>query len=428
MRFEHFWLQNFLITEASFTRDERFELKSHKIFRLFSLDHHLWSFFKHGDRQFAFLSEEDHVRSLVELEILFQQEGPKSFRLFRSESGGVRIHPLTMRQFALKITEFRTLLVAWYRNEGRRLPWRETVDPYQILVSELMLQQTQVTTVLGYYHRWLAQFPTLATLAAANEQEVLRAWQGLGYYNRARNLHRCARQLVETGAGKLPENVTDLARLPGIGRYTAGAIVSFAFNKPAPILDANVTRVLARLINLQASVESVAGRRILWEIAEILVKDGDARLVNSAIMELGALLCLPRNPRCVLCPVRTFCRAVEPDSLPRKRRRPATQKTQENYWWIRRAQTVLLHQAAGRRWHGLWTLPPAAEISTDRSPLFQMRHPITKYLVCLNVFSGPVPEPLPESYQWQSIVALRDLPMPSPHRRAVEAILETERK
>jgi len=333
-----------------------------------------------------------------------------------------------MRQFALEITEFRALLVSWYKQEGRRLPWRETADPYQILVSELMLQQTQVTTVLGYYHRWLAKFPTLATLAAADEQEVLRAWQGLGYYNRARNLHRCARRLIESGDGKLPENVTDLVQLPGIGRYTAGAIVSFAFNKPAPILDANVTRVLARLINLQASVDSVAGRRILWEIAENLVRDGDPRLVNSAIMELGALLCLPRNPRCVLCPVRTFCQAVDRDALPRKRLRPATQKIQENYWWIRRNQSILLRQAAGRRWSGLWTLPPAAEIPTDQLPLFQMHHPITKYLVCLNVFSGSVPVPLPESFRWQSFALLRDLPMPSPHRRAVEAILEIERK
>jgi A/G-specific adenine glycosylase len=335
-----------------------------------------------------------------------------------------------MRQFASEITEFRTLLVAWYKNEGRRLPWRETTDPYRILVSELMLQQTQVATVLSYYHRWLAKFPTLATLAAADEQEVLQAWQGLGYYHRARNLHRCARELVESGDGKLPESVTDLVRLPGIGRYTAGAIVSFAFNKPAPILDANVTRVLARLINLQANIDSLAGRQTLWEIAENLVKDGDARLVNSAIMELGALLCLPRNPRCVLCPVRTFCRAVDPDSLPRKRLRPATQKIQENYWWIRQNQNVLLSQAAGRRWSGLWTLPPAAanEIPSDQLPLLRIRHPITRYLVCLNVFFGRVPESVPESSRWQPLSALHDLPMPSPHRRAVETILKTERE
>src|SRR6266576_2878247 len=188
-----------------------------------------------------------------------------------------------MRQFRSEITEFRVLLIAWYQREGRKLPWRETADPYKILVSELMLQQTQVTTVLDYYHRWLARFPTMAALAAADEQQVLRVWQGLGYYNRARNLHRCAQQLMGSKNGEFPENVADLIQLPGIGRYTAGAIVSFAFNKPAPILDANVTRVLARLINLQANVDSVAGRRILWEIAENLVRDGDPRLVNSAI-------------------------------------------------------------------------------------------------------------------------------------------------
>jgi A/G-specific adenine glycosylase len=335
-----------------------------------------------------------------------------------------------MRQFALEITEFRTLLVAWYKNEGRRLPWRETADPYRILVSELMLQQTQVATVLGYYDRWLAKFPTLAELAAADEQEVLRAWQGLGYYNRARSLHHCARELIKNGDGKLPENVADLVRLPGIGRYTAGAIVSFAFNKPAPILDTNVTRVLARLINLRANIDTPAQRRALWEISEHLVKEGDARLVNSAIMELGALLCLPRNPRCVLCPVRTFCRATDPDSLPRKRVRPATQKIQENYWWIRRGQDVLLRQCSGRRWRGLWTLPSAAadEIPSNQSPLLQIRYPITKYLVCLNVFLGPFRESLPDSFRWQSLVALDDVPMPSPHRRAVEAILGTEGK
>src|SRR5258708_19843534 len=142
MRLEHLWLQNFLITEASFTRNEWFELKSYGSLRFFFLDHHLWSFFKDGDCQFAFLSEEDHVRSLVELEVLFQQERSKSLRLFRSESGGVRIHPLTMRQFALEITEFRTLLIAWYRHERRTLPWRETARPHHTLCSALMLLQT----------------------------------------------------------------------------------------------------------------------------------------------------------------------------------------------------------------------------------------------------------------------------------------------
>jgi A/G-specific adenine glycosylase len=331
-----------------------------------------------------------------------------------------------MRQVALEITEFRALLVAWYLREGRKLPWRETRDPYRILVSELMLQQTQVTTVLDYYRRWLNQFPTLVALAAAGEQEVLRAWQGLGYYNRARNLHRCARQLVESGVPGLPETVTDLVRLPGIGRYTAGAIASFAFNRPAPILDGNVSRVLARLINLQTNVETASGRGILWDLAERLVQDGEPRLLNSAIMELGALVCLPRNPRCPQCPVQSFCRAVDPDSLPRKRLRPITQRIQENYWWIRREENILLRQSAGKRWRGLWTLPPATEISPAQVALFQMRHPITKYIICLSVFAGSVPESLQEGFRWQTVNSLGDLPMPSPHRRAMEAMLEIQ--
>jgi A/G-specific adenine glycosylase len=332
-----------------------------------------------------------------------------------------------MRQFRSEITEFRVLLIAWYQREGRKLPWRETADPYKILVSELMLQQTQVTTVLDYYHRWLARFPTMAALAAADEQQVLRVWQGLGYYNRARNLHRCAQQLMGSKNGEFPENVADLIQLPGIGRYTAGAIVSFAFNRPAPILDANVARVLARLISLQASIESVAGKQTLWALAGDLVQAGEPRLINSAVMELGALLCLPRNPRCVLCPVRRFCRAVDPDSLPRKRLRPRIQKIQENYWWVRRDEFILLNLSSGRRWKGLWTLPPTTELSINQRPLFQMSHPITKYLVALSVFPSKAPDLLPAGAQWKPIEALRDLPMPTPHRRAVEAILEMER-
>jgi A/G-specific adenine glycosylase len=144
-------------------------------------------------------------------------------------------------------------------------------------------------------------------------------------------------------------------------------------------------------------------------------------------MELGALLCSPRNPRCVLCPVQSFCRAIDPDSLPRKRPRPATQRIQENYWWIQRGEHILLRRASGRRWKGLWTLPPAAEIRESQVALFQMHHPITKYIVSLNVFLGAVPERLREDLSWQTVASLCDLPMPSPHRRAAEAILQIKK-
>jgi A/G-specific adenine glycosylase len=330
-----------------------------------------------------------------------------------------------MRQLPREITEFRASLVAWYDREGRKLPWRETVDPYCILVSELMLQQTQVTTVLRYYRNWLRHFPTLEALATADDQEVLRAWQGLGYYNRARNLHRCARQLAAHGFSQLPDNVADLMRLPGIGRYTAGAIVSFAFNRSAPILDGNVTRVLARLINLQAAVDTAAGQRVLWDLAEHLVREGEPRLINSAIMELGALICLPRNPRCLQCPVRVFCRAVVPDLLPRKRPRPAARKIVENYLWIRQGESILLRQSSASRWKGLWTFPPATE-PPEVKALIRMRHTITRYLVDLNIFPGKAPVELSSGLSWHAVSSLGDLPMPSPHRRAVEAILQLE--
>ncbi|HZC35908.1 MAG TPA: hypothetical protein VE242_09860, partial [Chthoniobacterales bacterium] len=190
----------------------------------------------------------------------------------------------------------------------------------------------------------------------------------------------------------------------------------------------NVTRVLARLTDLQTSVDSVDGKRILWQASESLIKDGQARLLNSAIMELGALLCLPRRPHCIICPVRRFCRAVDPDSLPRKSPRTVTRKVEENYWWIRRNESILLRQASSRRWNGLWTLPPATTIGKDQLPMFQLRHSITRYLVCLSVFAGSAPDPLPERFCWQTIASICDLPMPSPHRRSVEAILEMERK
>jgi A/G-specific adenine glycosylase len=332
-----------------------------------------------------------------------------------------------MRQLPREITEFRALLLGWYLREGRKLPWRKTRDPYHILVSEFMLQQTQVVTVLRYYRDWLVKFPTLAALAAASEQEVLRAWQGLGYYHRARNLHRCAQQLLENGTGQLPDNVADLMRLPGIGRYTAGAVASFAFNHPAPILDGNVTRVLARLINLEIAVDTVPGQRVLWDLAEHLVREGESRQINSAIMELGALVCLARNPRCRECPVRIFCRATLPEALPRKRVRPAVREIVENYSWIRQGESVLLRQSSTSRWKGLWTLPPAIEPREGRTALVQLRHTITRYLVHLNVFPGEPPQEMTEDLSWHNVSSLADWPMPSPHRRAAEAILRVER-
>ena len=231
-----------------------------------------------------------------------------------------------MKQIFSEITEFRSELVAWFERHGRRLPWRETSDPYAILVSELMLQQTQVATVLGYYQRWFERFPTLRDLANADESEVLHAWQGLGYYNRARNLHKCAKIIVAERNEKFPSAVDELVKLPGIGRYTAGAVASFAFNLPAPIVDANIERALSRLLNLQEPVDQPRGSRVIWDFASQYVQGPNPRLLNSALMELGATICLPRKPLCVICPVRSFCAATDPESLPRKRERQKIEK------------------------------------------------------------------------------------------------------
>jgi len=330
--------------------------------------------------------------------------------------------------------EFRSGLLAWYRRHARSLPWRESMDPYHILVSELMLQQTQVATVLGYYQRWLDRFPSIRDLAVADEASVLSLWQGLGYYRRARNLHQCAKIIVGQFEEQFPATVEELMKLPGIGRYTAGAIVSFAFDRPAPIVDGNIARVLSRLANVHEPVDSPRGRRLIWELASRFAGGNDPRLSNAALMELGATLCSPRKPLCALCPVRTFCRAQNPELLPLKKKRPAVEQRRENYFFALREGHVLLEQRAESRWRGLWTLPVLSE-STDSastrsvgrssaepspSPLVCVRHAITRFVIDLCVFLREPPEKLGERLAWKSLASIEDLPMPSPHRRALK--------
>jgi A/G-specific adenine glycosylase len=287
----------------------------------------------------------------------------------------------------------------------------------------MMLQQTQVVTVLPYYDRWFEWFPTLQALALADETDVLHAWQGLGYYSRARHLHKCARWLVEYCAGELPRDVNALLELPGIGRYTAGAIASFAFNLPAPVLDGNVSRVLARLINLLIPIDREPGKSTLWELAERLVNGPEPGIFNSALMELGALICTPRTPACESCPVRTHCQALDPESIPRKSTRAQVVPRQENYRWIRQGDQVLLRKCFGPRWQGMWTLPLADEVKSDEVPVFHLRHSVTRFVIHLKVFSGPAPAVLAPDNCFHWIKDLAGLPMPTPHRKSVDALL-----
>ncbi len=318
---------------------------------------------------------------------------------------------------------FRPRLAAWFRQHGRQLPWRDTTDPYAVLVSEFMLQQTQVATVLPYYERWLARFPDFATLARAEESQVLHAWAGLGYYARARNLHAAARDVTDTFQGQMPRRAADIATLPGVGRYTAGAVASFAFDQAEPIVDANIARVLARLTNWQEPIDTAAGQSHLWETATQLLPKNRGRLHNSALMELGALVCLPRRPQCARCPVRSFCAATEPASLPRKRAKPRAVFLHEPHAFALQRNRILLEQSRAR-WRGMWILPRLTT-SPKTAPLLQLDFPFTHHRVTLSVFSATLASN--DNRRWFPLDHLHELPLPSPHRRALEQLLPRQK-
>ncbi len=207
------------------------------------------------------------------------------------------------------IEQIREQLLTWYDHNKRDLPWRGETSPYRIWVSEVMLQQTQVVTVIPYYHRFLEQFSTTQELAAASLEEVLKAWEGLGYYARARNLHKAAIEIVEVHQGNFPRSYAELRPLPGFGEYTAGSVASIAFGEAVPAVDGNVRRVLARLFAIEENVQKGAGAKQLNEIATALVSQDRPGDWTQTLMELGALLCLPKSPKCLLCPVKELCQA-----------------------------------------------------------------------------------------------------------------------
>lgn len=209
-----------------------------------------------------------------------------------------------------QVGQFQRRLVRWYRRHGRDLPWRRTRDPYRILVSEVMLQQTQVDRVRGFYTRFLRRYPTITALAEASEFQVREAWEGLGYYARARNLHRTAQAVTEQFGGRVPEDAEIIQGLPGIGRYTAGAVLSFAYGKQAAILDTNAARVLSRVFALRQQRSKTRRWKRLWRVAEAVTPARAPAAFNQAIMDLGALVCRARTPLCSRCPVRSCCRSA----------------------------------------------------------------------------------------------------------------------
>ena len=322
---------------------------------------------------------------------------------------------------------FRRTLNRWFSRHKRDLPWRRTRDFYAILVSEIMLQQTQAATVAPYYNRWRRRFPTLRSLAVATESDVLHAWQGLGYYARARNLHRCAKMVVEKFGARFPSDPNELKSLPGIGRYTANAIAVFAFDQSLPIVEANTARVLSRLFNIGAPIDSITGRQKLWAASEKLVPKLGARDFQNAMMDLGALICTAHNPRCRICPVKKFCRASEPDALPRRKTKPHITKLTERHAFVVRQTKILLEQSAGKRWRGMWMLPPLRidcfKHSISRRPVYVSVFPFTDHRVSLQVFSSRTGQIDKRVQRWFSKAELDTVPMPSPHRRAIHALL-----
>jgi A/G-specific adenine glycosylase len=327
---------------------------------------------------------------------------------------------------AESVRQFQRSLLRWYSKTGRDLPWRRTRDPYAILVSEFMLQQTQVTTVSPYYKQWLRRFPDFVALARASESEVLHAWQGLGYYARARNLHTSAKLVVDRHTDRFPKSIEEMRRLPGVGKYTAHAVATFAFGQPAAIVEANTSRVLARLFNLRIPIDSTGGRNELWNHAARLVPGKNSSTYNSALLDLGALICLPRHPKCSVCPVKRFCRAKNPRSLPIKRAPSATQKLIEKHILVARDNKILLTKAA-TRWRGMWTLPPLQLDRLKRSSLGRPIHtsvfPFTNHRITLQIFRGGQRRIDHRHQRWFLERELQSIPIPSPHRRAIEALL-----
>jgi A/G-specific adenine glycosylase len=347
-------------------------------------------------------------------------------------------------------------LLQWFRAEQRDLPWRRNPDPYAIWVSEVMLQQTQVATVIPYFELWMARFPTIRALAEAAEDEVLHAWQGLGYYSRARNLLRGAQAVLQRHHGRIPDRVEDLLALPGVGQYTAGAIASIAYNVSAPIVDGNVIRVLSRLFALRGDPHRAPLKGRLWELAGALIPEGEAREFNPALMELGATLCTPVNPRCGSCPVAAACEARRlgiQEELPETAARPRVTPVHMVAGLVWRSGRVLIAQrrADESRWAGMWQFPntevrpgETAEGAVrravsetvgletdpaDRATL--VRHSVTRYRITLEAFPCPTAHGEPQrvgcqAWSWVCPAQLGDYALPAAHRAIARRALDGE--
>jgi len=258
-------------------------------------------------------------------------------------------------------------LISWYNVNKRDLPWRKTTDPYRIWISEIILQQTRVAQGYNYYVNFIQRFPTVAVLAQAEEDEVLKYWQGLGYYSRARNLHKAAKQIINSFNGVFPTNHSDILTLSGVGEYTAAAICSFAYNQPYAVVDGNVYRVLSRLFGIETPIDSAKGKKEFAELAQQLLNKKQPASHNQAIMEFGALKCTPSSPDCMDCPLQTICHAYElkeTEQFPVKEKKTKVSNRYFNYLFIENGANTYLKKRKGKDiWTGLYEFPL---IETDK--------------------------------------------------------------
>ena len=318
-----------------------------------------------------------------------------------------------------------TSLINWYRRERRELPWRGTGDPYRILVSEVMLQQTRAQTVIPYYERFLERFPDVKTLAEAREAEVLTYWSGLGYYSRARNLQKAARAIV--AATRFPSDYDGIRELPGVGPYTAAAVASIAFNGPHAVVDGNVLRVIARLSDDGADIASPRTRARFQQIADQWLDHRDPGQFNQAMMELGATVCLPRAPRCPLCPLAQFCdgrKAGRQHELPVKKSKAAPRHIQIQVAIIEKKGAVLLRQrpASASLMAGFWELPAPEDLPSWQAldTVGSFRHTITQHHYTVTVLSGTVLR-IPPGFRWRR-ASLDRIPLTTVARKALRLI------
>lgn len=354
-----------------------------------------------------------------------------------------------MDLFGVAPAEVAVPLLAWYGQAGRALPWRNTRDPYRIWLAEIMLQQTTVAAVIGYYRQFLENFPTVEHLAAAPQEAVIDLWAGLGYYARARNLHAAAKIIVEELAGAFPTTVAALQQLPGVGRSTAGAIAALAFERRAPILDGNVRRILCRLFALQQPPRSTAAEKQLWLWADQLTPQQQVHDYTQAIMDLGATLCLPRRPRCQECPLQHLCQARRlglERQLPLK---PAVKKVPVRYelalllkW---RGRYLVRRRTASGFLGGLWEFPTiglAAEESPEQKiamlmadlavagsaqPLGSITHSYSHFRLDLQLFSLSISDLFTVAEgqtEWYDFTRLKKLALHGAHKKALEKLGE----